>query len=280
MTISIHAPLAGCDQGLQAGMFLTRHFNPRTPCGVRRVVTEAYDANVGISIHAPLAGCDPAQPMHRRLLQVFQSTHPLRGATAQITAYLQSLKDISIHAPLAGCDARCSYIHPQTSISIHAPLAGCDYLMPEFPAEDAIFQSTHPLRGATRPPCRSSRRPAHFNPRTPCGVRLPDARIPRRGRDISIHAPLAGCDPSPAFQSTHPLRGATGLNYTRAGDGLISIHAPLAGCDTIERGLAQYIDAISIHAPLAGCDAAATAPTVTYGQFQSTHPLRGATWIS
>ena len=35
--ISIHAPLAGCD-AIHAGSFYgTRvHFNPRTPCGVRR----------------------------------------------------------------------------------------------------------------------------------------------------------------------------------------------------------------------------------------------------
>ena len=57
------------------------HFNPRTPCGVRRVVTEAYDANVGISIHAPLAGCDATAVGTITDEREFQSTHPLRGAT-------------------------------------------------------------------------------------------------------------------------------------------------------------------------------------------------------
>ena len=112
------------------------------------------------------------------------------------------------------------------------------------------FQSTHPLRGATR---------------------LPEVLV--RSMRISIHAPLAGCDfnvfvkltnirafqPSRKkripFQSTHPLRGATqrrkaykrrspyfnprtpcGVRHrvrcAKGFDTLISIHAPLAGCDS------------------------------------------------
>ena len=34
--ISIHAPLAGCDNVFRLGLFDAEHFNPRTPCGVRR----------------------------------------------------------------------------------------------------------------------------------------------------------------------------------------------------------------------------------------------------
>ena len=57
-----------------------------------------------------------------------------------------------------------------------------------------LFQFTHPLRGATRY----------------CHARL-------EVEDVSIHAPLAGCDPGGGlslrirckFQFTHPLRGAT-----------------------------------------------------------------------
>ena len=105
-----------------------------------------------------------------------------------------------------------------------------------------------------------------------------------KNSDISIHAPLAGCDAarrvmptrSPnfnprtpcgvrrrddrrhpiagRFQSTHPLRGAKALRVHDVKDVRISIHAPLAGCDGMaEIALAQQIS------------------------FQSTHPLRGAT---
>ena len=101
----------------------------------------------------------------------------------------------------------------------------------------------------------------HFNPRTPCGVRLQELRNVLMRRVISIHAPLAGCDWSPMsfsspkrqFQSTHPLRGATGQQLIVAVVFGISIHAPLAGCDT--RALRRFVKiSISIHAPLAGCD--------------------------
>ena len=56
-----------------------------------------------ISIHAPLAGCDLSEHYEQDILKLFQSTHPLRGATAiQRGRGVQVL--ISIHAPLAGCD--------------------------------------------------------------------------------------------------------------------------------------------------------------------------------
>ena len=58
-------------------------------------------------------------------------------------------------------------------------------------------------------------------------------------KDISIHAPHAGCDyvvtlqntTLSKFQSTHPMRGATLPLFGRYDDLYISIHAPHAGCD-------------------------------------------------
>ena len=58
VTISIHAPLAGCDCVLCATSQHRSYFNPRTPCGVRRVDVTNRKAMTPISIHAPLAGCD------------------------------------------------------------------------------------------------------------------------------------------------------------------------------------------------------------------------------
>ena len=57
--------------------------------------------------------------------------------------------------------------------------------------------------------------------------------------DISIHAPREGCDrcapwcgwPSLAFQSTHPVRGATPPPRRAQRPNEISIHAPREGCD-------------------------------------------------
>ena len=56
----------------------------------------------------------------------------------------------------------------------------------------------------------------------------------------------------------------------------ISIHAPLAGCDQL--ALYRHFDhEISIHAPLAGCDDHGGEGNGAVEEFQSTHPLRGAT---
>ena len=103
-----------------------------------------------------------------------------------------------------------------------------------------IFQSTHPLRGATAFPASRSFPGTDFNPRTPCGVRL---RLLGLGPEIK------------RFQSTHPLRGATWSRASCARTMKISIHAPLAGCDHLRR-FCLKLHRISIHAPLAGCDAA------------------------
>ena len=123
------------------------------------------------------------------------------------------------------------------------------------------FQSTHPLRGAT------------YDDGTKELKRIFQSTHPLRGAtiskmliydasNISIHAPLAGCDQSclptgenqPRFQSTHPLRGATGWKIILWSCRTISIHAPLAGCDRCSRMMARSSFLISIHAPLAGCD--------------------------
>ena len=169
-----------------------------------------------ISIHAPLAGCDLLRIVNRCFSVSFQSTHPLRGAT-NINLEFPQMGKISIHAPLAGCDPGKIYIAQDTNISIHAPLAGCDM------AEN--YQITQLTDFNPRTPCGvrqrlSKTRPrfGHFNPRTPCGVRLYASFF---------------LNSTYSFQSTHPLRGATGLCDVVGKILAISIHAPLAGCDVM-----------------------------------------------
>ena len=124
---------------------------------------------------------------------------------------------------------------------------------------------------------------------------------------ISIHAPLTGSDgyiglplmQLPGFQSTLPLRGATVGASRRTSNASISIHAPLTGSDSKLRRH-YYHTKISIHAPLTGSDEYPYTPPLNvpnfnprspYGerrvllrwllepfQFQSTLPLRGATF--
>ena len=168
------------------------YFNPRTPCGVRpRRFSAAARPCSDFNPRTP-CGVRPSAEKETTFQYPFQSTHPLRGATLYASE-IALIKRISIHAPLAGCDRSTQCDRLLVGISIHAPLAGCDLVyLSEFGF--FVFQSTHPLRGATR-----RRLPGN------CWI------------IISIHAPLAGCDrtatfwgrESAIFQSTHPLRGAT-----------------------------------------------------------------------
>ena len=151
--ISIHAPHAGCDNN-------TDKSPVRDPA---------------ISIHAPHAGCDQEIREAAREQPPFQSTHPMRGATAP-SGVPQVPITISIHAPHAGCDSSKTVLRLTFElISIHAPHAGCDPFVWLRGARPPRFQSTHPMRGATRRP----------------GI----------GR------------PWYEFQSTHPMRGATVSPY-------------------------------------------------------------------
>ena len=147
------------------------HFNPRTPCGVRR-----------------------EKPCKLCIFLLFQSTHPVRGATQGVLINLAE-KNISIHAPRAGCDVGSGNIWLATNtISIHAPRAGCD--ASQIGVEPQIEEiSIHaPRAGCDNPSMRLQWQGSDFNPRTPCGVRLKD-----------IAKELL----KDKFQSTHPVRGAT-----------------------------------------------------------------------
>ena len=73
-----------------------------------------------------------------------------------------------------------------------------------------------------------------------------DAPMPRIIHRRCIHMIMA-------FQSTHPMRGATFSVPTPPTGDRISIHAPHAGCD-LEQAEAWTRQAISIHAPHAGYD--------------------------
>ena len=194
--------------------FPCRYFNPRTPCGVRlRKSASRTQTRTFQSTH-PLRGATGGIK-YCEVIDRFQSTHPLRGATWGVRP-LCVLKSISIHAPLAGCDqlyasralksrifqsthplrgatCRDRLVLEQQNISIHAPLAGCDCRKDRRKHVQHAFQSTHPLRGATFLPRDPVRSAPYFNPRTPCGVRHTVATR-EIFFNISIHAPLAGCD--------------------------------------------------------------------------------------
>ena len=60
---------------------------------------------------------------------------------------------ISIHAPREGCDGVLrDGIEVIEIISIHAPREGCDEVSTIVINGGQLFQSTHPVRGATKSP--------------------------------------------------------------------------------------------------------------------------------
>ena len=147
--ISIHAPREGCDAALSTSCHRSIDFNPRTPRGVR---------------HPCPSSCSGSN--------IFQSTHPARGATGQCQHGGAGTIVISIHAPREGCDAANVEEHIRiVRISIHAPREGCDLIKFNSLTPESQFQSTHPARGATF-----------------------DYHAFREDFGISIHAPREGCD--------------------------------------------------------------------------------------
>ena len=113
--------------------------------------TEATErGHFRISIHAPHAGRDTYRGGNRGMKNEFQSTRPMRGATEDSEKYRASYK-ISIHAPHAGRDAgRPRSRERNDCISIHAPHAGRDACRFAVKVIYRPFQSTRPMRGATR----------------------------------------------------------------------------------------------------------------------------------
>ena len=279
--ISIHAPLAGCDKNRHKRRPSMTHFNPRTPCGVRHGVDAMAARGSDFNPRTP-CGVRPSPRTQRTRRRTFQSTHPLRGATITIRRSRRPSK-ISIHAPLAGCDqivrgvcSATTHFNPRTPCGVrpHPGSSG---------RKKRSFQSTHPLRGATR---RRSRRTIaarisihaplagcdgtqskyrqhsnNFNPRTPCGVRHANHRKYHSNGHISIHAPLAGCDKNRIKRTRAPRhfnpRTPCGVRLPK----FIPIRSyvyfnPRTPCGVrlSNAVLVGTAPVISIHAPLAGCD--------------------------
>ena len=167
-----------------------------------------------VSIHAPRAGRDGDNPRLTFALQSFNPRAPC-GARRFIGRLCRLRPGFNPRAP---CGAR-----PGGERCIHT--------------KDE-FQSTRPVRGATRPLCGDCKQPHvsihapragrdlradnpllslhSFNPRAPCGARLGVGGIYMFKR---------------TFQSTRPVRGATEDASAKGNKRIVSIHAPRAGRD-------------------------------------------------
>ena len=213
--ISIHAPRAGrdpCVGSLEGVLWYfnprapcgARHtlttrqwnesnFNPRAPCGARRTITSRLIACINFNPRAP-CGARQSRPAKASSFQDFNPRAPCGARQSRATASI----GVSSHFnPRAPCGARPAYtvgVPGRERISIHAPRAGRDFQCFDAAAVSAGFQSTRPVRGATRSiPCRNSSI-SHFNPRAPCGARRSLSGCLGHALFISIHAPRAGRD--------------------------------------------------------------------------------------
>ena len=200
-----------------AGQVLTKtadDFNPRSPCGERLAGVDSTAEDAVFQSTLSLRRATPTWGLSRRTSR-FQSTLSLRRATA-----LSDGRDagigISIHALLAESDAHSPSgvtahlisIHAllaesddeaigsrlyEMSISIHALLAESDIGSYSRFAGESNFNPRSPC-GERLPCVVAFTQNQNFNPRSPCGERPPGFRCPAHGAAISIHALLAESD--------------------------------------------------------------------------------------
>ncbi len=125
-TISIHAPHAGSDSDGLRYILQADEISIHAPHAGSDLLIAVATQLKEISIHAPHAGSDLTETNLLPCPYLFQSTPPMRGATASDFEMRMEVK-ISIHAPHAGSDVFKTNSY---------------YLRP-------LFQSTPPMRGAT-----------------------------------------------------------------------------------------------------------------------------------
>ena len=124
--VSIHAPREGCDMRSPPVPTRSLCFNPRTPRGVRRTVSTLV-----IQLPSSFNPRTPRGVRHtistvKEVTNMFQSTHPARGATSGILP-------TSIPS---------SHFNPRTPRGVRQRYGYDVQAMTQ-------FQSTHPARGAT-----------------------------------------------------------------------------------------------------------------------------------
>ena len=239
-----------------------KSFNPRTPCGVRRLRAHT-----------------------RRLHFTFQSTHSLRSATGAVDVHSPDYY-VSIHALLAECDlcggqacAVSDGFNPRTP-------CGVRHRSNILTTNNRKFQSTHSLRSATGCccPCPPSYTVSIHALLAECdGSSCNDSGMPM----VSIHALLAECDgigmigPRIATVSIHALLAECDEHPGTIKETLTSFN-PRTPCGVRLTDIATAVDSgnVSIHALLAECDADLDMIHMWEGVFQSTHSLRSATFTT
>ena len=170
LKISIHAPRAGSDKIIPFIIYDNTYFNPRSPCGERLFNSFPQTLRENFNPRSP-CGERPRVSWRLQHWQAFQSTLPVRGATRGRRKSGPCVDDFNPRSPCGERLRRRAGTAPWKRISIHAPRAGSDERPAKKPLSPCLFQSTLPVRGATRPRAEAQTNQNHFNPRSPCGER-------------------------------------------------------------------------------------------------------------
>ena len=123
--ISIHAPHAGSDGLVPFALHIDNYFNPRPPCGERRLRGVRKRFGCRFQSTPPMRGATIMGAMNDDGDPLFQSTPPMRGATGKRQQGLPD-KQFQSTPPMRGATQTIGFAVPEM-----------------------VFQSTPPMRGAT-----------------------------------------------------------------------------------------------------------------------------------
>ena len=198
------------------------------------------------------------------VLLLFQSTRPIRSATVYVQT-MESTPSISIHAPHTERDcANLIEIINTRAFQSTRPIRSATILCCLFRIFLSIFQSTRPIRSATLLFLLLVALQFPFQSTRPIRSATRRRYQPTVGGGISIHAPHTerdGCNP-----------------YCNTICNPISIHAPHTERDSPPAGVRPRYNNISIHAPHTERDRHTAHNNKRDTKFQSTRPIRSATF--
>ena len=172
--VSIHAPRTGRDKeavkiaSLELEFQSTRPVRGATSCSVMKSICSKFQStrpvrgataaprcracHGGVSIHAPRTGRDMKAFLTEVMSWWFQSTRPVRGATSGCASRPRRGSRFNPRAPYGARPAGLREVSRHRLVSIHAPRTGRDEQTKARWRMGVEFQSTRPVRGATRMP--------------------------------------------------------------------------------------------------------------------------------
>ena len=121
-------PVWGATGSFSLGVRHHPDFNPRTPCGVRRIPRGQNGKTPEFQSTHPVWGATALNRISLMISLLFQSTHPVWGATSVESPCTCTACYFNPRTPCGVRLEREASAHLERMISIHAPRVGCDFL--------------------------------------------------------------------------------------------------------------------------------------------------------